>query len=198
MDQENLINNSTNSFTTNSNSELVGGDKKEWNKNLENRGQSHIRQQYPQLDGEEMVKLAYELAKYKELAIPSTLNPEIASFADVENFLRFELRYSESTIKHTINYLKAMEMHTKVPIDLRHLDPENIRLHFKYREIIEKATPNSIINNLKAIKRYLNVCGINPNSIRYKPPIIPENSDKQVPKPELVHNLITHTYSKDP
>jgi integrase len=71
-------------------------------------------------------------------------------------------------------------------------------MHFKYREIIEHVSPNAIVNNLKAIKRYLNICGINPDDIRYKPPIIPENNDIHVPKPEIVHNLITHTYSKDP
>ena len=70
-------------------------------------------------------------------------------------------------------------------------------MYFKYREHIEKVSPHSIKNNLKAIKRYFNICGLNPTSIRYKPPIIPESIDVKVPKPELVHKLIYHKYSKD-
>jgi len=193
-----LFNNQPYSHSTNSQHEFVGGKNQKWTQIIENIGQKHIKHHYPKIDGKDMVKLTYELAKHKELAIPSKLNPETASFTDIEDFLRYELRYSESTIQSTLQYLKAMELHPKVPINLRHPDPEAIRMHFKYREIIEHASPNAITNNLKAIKRYLNICGINPDNIRYKPPIIPENNDVHIPKPEIVHNLITHTYSKDP
>lgn len=193
--QENHINNH-HDYNSIRSDDLIGGNYQKWKNYIENI-KHQIKRIYPKISGKDMVKLSYELAKYKELAIPSTLNPKTATFSDIADYMRFELRYSESTIKLTINYLKKMELNQQVPIDLRNPNLEEIRLHFKYREIIEKTTPNTLINNLKAIKRYLKIVGINPDDIRYKPPILPEKSDKQVPKPETVHKLLTFKYSKD-
>jgi hypothetical protein len=94
-------------FTNSQQHELVGGTNQKWIQKIETIGQNKIKHHYPKIDGKDMVKLTYELTKHKELAIPSKLNPETATFTDIEDFLRYELRYSESTIQSTLQYLKT-------------------------------------------------------------------------------------------
>ena len=196
FDSKNYIKPQYNAYSVNS-SELTGRRKEECKNILPDISQT-IEPSKPHIVGEDMVELAYDLKKYKELNRPSIINPETATFSDLEDWLRYEDRKADNTIKHTRNYLEKMELHQHVPINLRQPDPEQIRIHFIYRERIEKVSPNVIHNNLKAIRLYLRACGLDPKSIRYKPPAPPETTDIKVPKPELVNKLIYHHYSKDP
>lgn len=195
MNQDNLLKDNFDSNVTYPDSNYLG----EEHKTCKNKKKinPNIGKQNPNI-GEDLVKIAYELRKYLELAGPSTINPKKTNFTEIENYLKIEERLSPETIRHTLNYLKNMELHNIVPIDLKDINPEQIRIHFKYREEIENISPHVIKNNLKAIKRYLKACNINPDLIRYKPPITPKPKDRKVPKPETVRKLIYHNYSKDP
>ena len=56
----NIINHSKNSLFTKSINDLVGGSNQEWKMFLENIGRNHVEQS-PHMDGEDMVKYAYDL-----------------------------------------------------------------------------------------------------------------------------------------
>ncbi len=57
LNKESLINDSQNSFSTNSQKELVGGRNQEWKTIIESICQKYIEQRTPQTDVEEMGEL---------------------------------------------------------------------------------------------------------------------------------------------
>ena len=74
IDLENLINNSNDSFSTNS-FELAGGKNQEWKQIIESICQRHVKHHNPQMSGEDMGDLEY-VKKFNRLNCPITLIPQ--------------------------------------------------------------------------------------------------------------------------
>jgi hypothetical protein len=140
-------------ITTSANTfKLVGGNKKTCDI-LTDVGQ-HVKHQYPQTDGEEMVKLAYDLKQLNRFNCPSHLNPQIATFNDVKCHAILRQRKQDTTIEKHLRYARFMENHI-VPVDFRNPSYENFFRHMDYREQLEKASPNGLAHEWKAMEMFL-------------------------------------------
>jgi len=157
-----FFNESLDSYSTNS-QELVGGKDQEWNI-LEDVSQNHVEQQDPQLDGEDMVKLAYELKNIKRTDFPIFLDPKTATFIEVAIHAKIRQYLADSTIEKNLRYARFMETHP-CPIDFRNLTPENFIQHMDYRLELEDppATAYALENEKKALVMFLRAYGISDN-----------------------------------
>jgi len=186
----NFFNDLSDSYSTNSNSRLVGGNRKEWKEFLKNLGQN-VDHLFP--DGMGMGDLEY-VKKIDRLNCPINLIPQEASFDDVglHAFLRQRLSYN--TVDKHLRYARFMENHP-VPVDFRNPSYENFIRHMDYREQIEQATPNALKHQWDTMRMFLRAYGI--PKWDYKLPPIPKSHKRILPYPETVNKFFYHQYSKD-
>jgi|GEM_PF-2014545 len=137
----------------------VGGIKKEWLQPKENITPKHVEHLIPQLDGEDMVKLEYELKNAKRTDFPIFLDSKTASFIQVAQHGKIRQYLADSTILKNIRYAKFMELHP-CHVDFRNLTPKQVLNHFDYRIEIEKATAHALAHEKKAIMMFLRAYGL--------------------------------------
>ena len=125
---------------------------------------------------------------------PIHLNPGTASFTDVAIHALLRQRLSLSTVEKNLRYARFMENHV-VPVDFRNPSYENFVRHMDYREQVEKATPNALKNEWKAMIMFLRAYGI--PRWDYKLPITQRSRKRILPFPETVYKMIHYKYSKD-
>jgi len=130
---------------------------------------------------------------------PFKLNPQSTTFADVALFAKIRLRLSDSTIEKHLRYARYMEMHT-IGVNFRNPSFGNFIKHMDYREQIEKASPDALNHEWKAIKMFLRAWSI-PFGIGtewdYKPPPSHRNRLRILPFPETVNKFFHFNYSSD-
>lgn len=189
----NFFNNGSFSCSPNSKKELVGGINQEWNIiKIEDVSKNSVEQQDPQLDGEDMGVLAYELKNAKRTDFPIFLDPEEASFIDVGLHAKMRQYLSDSTIIKNLRYARFMERHP-VPIDFRDISAEQFIRHMDYRIEIENASPHALAHEKKTIVMFLRAYGITDNvwSTVCKTPPVVINDDVEIVFPSKVHQFFT-------
>ena len=92
--------------------------------------------------------------KNKKLDIPMILNQKTATMKNVEKHAILRQRLKATTIEKYIRYARFMKKH-KIPIDFNKLDYTDFIRHMDYRECVEKATPDALCNEWKAMKMFL-------------------------------------------
>ncbi len=194
--QENNINDSPHADPTNF-SQLVGGNNQEWQNVLENIGQNHVEHLDPQLDGEDMVKQAYEIKK-RVYYPPYTLDPEKTTFEDIRNHAITRQNFAESTASKYLNTAKIMETHPVFPVNFKNPHWTNFFQHMDHIKQFEGATPNMLNNRRKAWSMFCRAWGTDKEWPTYKLPHIPDRSkDIVLPTPETVKELLQHRYTSD-
>ena len=79
-----FFNDISDSHLANSNSGLVGGNRKEWKQIIQNIGQRYVKQPNPHIGGKNMEDLAeYDIKQIKRTDFPITLTSGKSSFKDV-------------------------------------------------------------------------------------------------------------------
>ncbi len=132
---------------------------------------------------------------------PRKLDPSTASFSDVAIHAIMRQRLSAkkgSTVEHRIRYAQMMEMHSKFPVDFRNPNPDNFFNHMDYREQHEGAT-NALKHEWKTMKMFLTAYAIpfgKNTKWDYKPPHCKKGLKNKVPRPEIVHEIISHNYAE--
>jgi len=193
--QENNINDSGSSFSTNSHQELAGGKKQEWEKivkTIGNRSQNNIEAKGLPMEDQ----LNVVLNKAKRIDFPITLDPHIASFTDVVLHGILRQRKARSTSSKLIGYARFMENH-QVPVDFRNPTFENFIRHMDYREQIEHAGYGALGREWDTMKMFLRAYGIPLSDWPYKPPSRPYYVAKTVPLPDQVNQILHLKYSDD-
>jgi hypothetical protein len=118
----NFFNNISDSYLTNSNNGLVGGNFQEWGQKFVNIGQNIEHR--PLTIGNMMEEIRNRLEKIKRTDIPLFLDPKTATFIDVAIHAKVHQYLSDSTIEKHLRYARFMELHPQ-PIDFRNLTPES-------------------------------------------------------------------------
>ena len=170
----------------------VGGNKKIWN--ISDKLGQNIKNSMP-LDGDVMrEELRYVVENIDKLSSPHILDPSTATFTDISLHAILRQRLSPSTVEKNLRYLSFMENHT-VRVNIR--DPEfvNFLHHADYRERIEKATPDALKHEWKAMKMLLSAFGV--SHWPYKPPTSPHHSKRNLPFPLTVRKFFYYPYSPD-
>lgn len=178
--------------------DLGGGQQRKWKTLLKNTGQTVEPSTSPQ-DGEDMVKLAYDLKQLNRFNCPPRLNPQIATFIDVGIYAMVRDRKKQSTVEKHLRYARFMETH-RVPVDFRNPNYENFIRHMDYREQIEQATPNALAHEWKAMQTFLTAYGIpfGEGTIwNYKPPSPQRPRQRVLPLPQTVSKFFTYEYARD-
>ena len=135
-----------------------------------------------------------DLKRYNRLECPITLQPNNATFDDIAIHALLRQRLSQGTIEKHLRYARFMESHP-CPVDFRNPTIENFVRHLDYREQIEKATPNALKHEWKAMQMFLKAYGIPTWDIKLP---TPQKSHKRIlPFPDTVHRFFYHTYSDD-
>ncbi len=181
MSLKNNINNNYDSDpTANIDFDAVGGKSEIW-KNLEKLGQKHVKHPKPQ-EEEDMGELDY-VTKFNRLNCPIVLDPKTSTFIDIALHAKLRQRLSESTIEKHLRYARFMEKHL-MPVNFRNPSYENFIRHMDYREEIEKATPNALKHQWKAMKMFMRAWGFDKRWPQYRVPFCPENVEILLPCPE--------------
>jgi len=192
-----FFNNKTISLYTNS-LELVGGNCENWRKIIEDVGKN-IEQSYPQMEGEDMGGLSYDIKQLNRLDCPLHVNPQKAAFNDIGLHAFLRQRLKTSTIEKHLRYARFMETHV-VPVDFRNPSYENFIRHMDYREQIEQATPNALIHEWKAMQTFLKAYGVSfgeGTEWDYKPPSAQRPRKRVLPLPGIVNQFFTYKYVED-
>ncbi len=181
--------------------ELAGGINQEWVRILRNVGQK-TENKGPQLGGEVMGDLAYELRKNFERINPIEVDPNKFHsvpelFNAVSDHARRWQRLSKSTIDHRMRCARRMTRHPLFPIDFFHLNYEQFIAYMQYREDIEKAKHFALKNDLQAIQMFLVAYGQKPRDWYYRLPVQEKHKERILPLPDKVHEMITFNFSDD-
>jgi len=148
---------------------------------------------------EDLVKQEYDLKQLDRLKFPIHLDPQTASFNEVGIHALLRQRLKESTIEKHLRYARFMETHT-VPVNFRNPEFKNFLGHMDYREQIEKATPNALIHEWKAIQTFLKAYGIpfgQGTEWDYNPPSAQRSRKRVLPLPDVVNRFFTYDFSED-
>ena len=192
----NFFNNITDSYSTNSNKELVGGNREEWKQIIENISQRHVEQLKPLLDGEDMEGLAEcDLKQIKRADFPITLKSGESSFKDVALHAFLRQRLTKSTIDKHLRYARFMEIH-EIPVNFRYLNYENFIRHMDYREQTG-AGYAALRHEWDAMKMFLRAYGIPLTGWSYKPPSKKTPKPRNLPLPDTVYKMMHHRYSNN-
>jgi len=212
-----FFNDLSDSYSTNSNNELVGGQKEKWQKVIEELCQSPVEQSSPHLDGEDMVRQSYEL-KQKTVCYPqfdpdfiddtNILNPATATFADLEQHALIIQELSPETIKSRMRSLRKMEEHPYSPVNFKNPSPRSfanymncIKMYGDYdrsRKNLVPVTKIALVNRRKAWYMCLVAWGVDDIWPKYKIRKIPDRTrDIKIPTPETVRAILTHKYVKN-
>jgi hypothetical protein len=191
--KENLINDSNDSKPTNSHkNELVGGNRREWKKEL--KRSTKVKQSKKQegfiLEGD----LNVILEKYNRCDCPIYLKPQTASFTDIAIHGKLRQRLQPSTIEKHLRYARFMETHP-IPVDFRKPSFENFIRHMDYREQVEHASPYALEHEWKAMQMFLKAYGIKISEWNYRPPSRPKSHKRVLPYPETVHTFFMYKYA---
>ena len=204
--RENLVNNSQNSYSTNSQNELVGGRNQEWKNIIEKICQKYVEHKNPQTEVEEMVKRSYELKRsldVDKLNNPYLLHPDDYEtqeelFDAIKHWWIFKYRKKEKTIKDRLRYAQKMSKHPIFPINWLEFNPIQIINYLEHKEYVDyenKRGKHQIINEWKTIKTFAKAFGTDANLWGYTPPSPPEAKVKQIPLPPTLHALLQRRYS---
>lgn len=138
---------------------------------------------------------AISLQTINRLECPITLNPQTATFTDIEIHAYLRQRLSQSTIDKHLRYARYMEKHD-MPVDFRNPTIENFLRHLDYREQIEypPASSNALHHEWKAMKMFLRAYGITPWDIKLPPTA--RSRVQIIPLPEIVQKFWHYKYSK--
>jgi site-specific recombinase XerD len=177
--------------------EVSGGNSKKWNEFVESICQ-YVRQNFPKLDGKDMVKLVYDLINNYQLENPIKLDPNNASFKQVGLHAERWQRLSQSTIDHRLRCARRMARHPIFPIDFNELSYKQFIAYMEYRERKENASPYALMNDLRTMQMFLRAYHIDVDAWFYKLPRLPKHKRRIIPFPETVHKLINHRYSIAP
>jgi len=195
-----FFNTKSDSYSTNSNKVLVGGDRQEW-KNVSKIGKNCIKHLLPRMDGEEMGELIHALNNCKRTGFPIFLDPKTTSFIEIGIHAKIRQHLSDTTIIKNIRYARFMENHV-CSINFRNLTPESVLRHFDYRIEFENATPHALAHQKKAIMMFLRAYGFEKDDLRIwsivlKTPPITINDEIEFVYPRDVHKFYTYEkYSK--
>jgi len=107
-------------------------------------------------------------------------------------------RLSDSTIEHRLRSARRMSRHPIFPINFFDLNYQQFIAYMRYREEVEKASPDALKNDLKTIKMFLKAYGIDDRSWFYRLPSAPRTTKRIIPLPDTVYRLINGKYSTDP
>lgn len=132
--------------------------------------------------------------KDRKLVCPIILDEKTATFDDVALHTELRQRLKKTTIEKYLRYARFMKRH-KIPIDFNNLDYIQFIRHMDYRELVEKATPDALIHEWKAMKIFLRAYHIE-NWI-YRPPSAPKPAMRVLPFPEVVNKFFNYKYSKN-
>jgi integrase len=135
-----------------------------------------------------------EQEEKKKLDYPIHLDPKNATFEDVAIHANLRQRLKESTIEKNLRYARFMQRH-KIPIDFSNPDYTQFIRHMDYREKVEKATPEALNHEWRAMKVFLRA--YNKNNWSYRPPPSPKPAMRLLPFPEVVNKFFDYKYSKD-
>ena len=200
----NFFNNQLDSYSTNSNVDLVGGKDEEWEQILENISQSYIKQKTPHQDVEKMGehgyvkrKLGVEKLENPYILDPSKYKKKQELFDAITHWWIFKRRKNKNTVKKRITIAKRMSRHSVFPINWNELNPNQTIAYLEHREYKEGAGKNAIRNEWDTINMFAKAYGINIESWGYIPPSKPPAKVKIIPLPNTTHNIIHHKYSKD-
>jgi len=194
-----FFNNKFDSNLTNAHqNKLVGGSCEKWRKIIEDISKN-IKQQYPQVEGEDMGGLSYDLNQLNRLNCPLHINPQTATFSDIGLHALLRQRLKASTMEKHLRYARFMETHP-VSVDFRNPSYENFIRHMDYREQIEQATSNALTHEWKAMQTFLKAYGIpfgEGTEWDYKPPSAQRPRRRILPLPNIVNQFFTHKYVED-
>jgi integrase len=171
---------------------LVGGNNKEWKKELK------IEEKVEQPEELEGIALGGDLDvaldKYNRCDCPIFLNPQTATFNDVALHAKLRQRLQNGTINKHLRYARFMETHP-MPVDFRNPTIENFIRHMDYREQVEHASPCALEHEWRAMQMFLKAYGIKTSEWQYKPPSRPKCRKRILPYPETVHKFFTYKYT---
>lgn len=179
------------SCSTNSNNELVGGQKEKWKEYLKKGKNVDKSKQQEGFALEEDLNVV--LKNVNRYDCPIYLNPQTASFSDVAIHGQLRQRLQISTIEKHLRYARFMETH-KVPVDFRYPTFENFVRHMDYREQLEQASPYALEHEWKAMQLFLKAYGM--SIWNYKPPSKPRSHKRILPYPETVHKFFTYKFTR--
>lgn len=132
--------------------------------------------------------------KEKKLDCPIILDQKTATFEDIALHAELRQRLKHTTIEKNLRYGRFMKRH-KIPIDFNNLNYTQFIRHMDYRERVEKATPDALKHEWKAMKMFLKAYHI--DNWSYRPPPGPKPAMRILPFPETVHKFFTYKYSKN-
>ena len=201
---ENLINNSQNSYSTNSQKELVGGRNQEWKTIIESICQKYIEQRKPQTDVGEMGELAnvkkklnVEQIKNPYILIPEEYETQEQLFEAIRHWWIFKKRKHKNTVKKRLPSARRMSKHLVFPINWKDINQNQIIAYLEYREYKEKAGKHAIRNEWDIVNMFANAYGISTETWGYTPPSKPPAKVRIIPLPHTTHQIIHNKYSKD-
>jgi len=124
---------------------------------------------------------------------PLILNPETATFKDIEIHAETEQYLSKNTIKKRIRYLKYMENH-EYPVNLKKADKTNFIRHIRYRLYYEN--PPGTIDAIKHEKLAFNMLrkAYGQDEITLKLPRKQPNKKMILPLPDTVRQFWHYNY----
>jgi integrase len=158
-----------------------------------------IEQPIIQKGRKQMDSLINDTTQHNRMDCPFQLNPQTATFSDIAIHALLRQRLKSSTIDKHLRYARFMETHI-VPVDFRTPNFKNFIDHMDYREQIEKATPNALIHQWKAMQIFLKAYGIRfgeGTEWNYRPPSPQLPRKRILPLPETVNQFFHHIYSED-
>lgn len=181
---------------------LAGGQKEVWKHIIRNLSQNHVESIDPQLDGEVMGELAYELKKNFERIDPIKIDSgNYESLPDLFNAVKEHAkrwqRLANSTIDHRMRCARRMARHPIFPIDFFNLNHEQFIAYMQCREDYEHAQHFALKNDLRSIHTFLRAFGIKPSDWFYRLPPEQKHRERILPLPETVHKMINFKYSED-
>lgn len=130
-----------------------------------------------------------EREENKKLDYPIHLDPKDATFNDVAIHADLRQRLKKSTIEKNLRYARFMQRH-EIPIDFSNPDYTQFIRHMDYREKVEKATPEALKHEWRAMKVFLRAYKINDWS--YRPPPCPKPAMRILPFPEVVNKFFNY------